>query len=128
MWALNQRVTHPELDDRFNWQEKENAETNTNEDTTEGQGSLALEKLFDSCGISAQKLADSVNEFYDRLMPEDKTIRCPECGCKLTYTNGRFLPDVVAMIDDTNVSNSVRVECPCCKFVMEFTLEDGNNE
>ena len=79
LWALNQRVTHPELDDRFVAQAKESKKSMKNIACTCGKA------LTDEHGRAFRDVEEDINLSTSRLM-----LRCPECK-KVTIVNWKEL-------------------------------------
>lgn len=79
LWALNQRMTHPELDDRFVTQTKENKKSMKTIACTCGKA------LTDEHGRAFRDVEEDINLSMSRLM-----LRCPECK-KVTVVNWKEL-------------------------------------
>lgn len=79
LWALNQRVTHPELDDRFATQAKESKKSMKKIACTCGKA------LTDEYGRAFPYVEEDINVSMSRLM-----LRCPECK-KVTVVNWKEL-------------------------------------
>ena len=79
LWALNQRVTHPELDDRFVPQAKESKKSMKKIACTCGKA------LTDEHGRAFPYVEEDINLSMSRLM-----LRCPECK-KVTVVNWKEL-------------------------------------
>ena len=75
LWALNQRETHPELDDRFAIQIKENKKSMKDITCTCGK------TLTDEHGRAFRDVEQDINLPMLRWM-----LRCPECK-KVTVVN-----------------------------------------
>ncbi len=75
LWALNQRQTHPELDDRFAIQAKKNKKSMKGITCTCGK------TLTDEHGRAFRDVEQDINLPRSRLM-----FRCPECK-KVTVVN-----------------------------------------
>ena len=79
LWALNQRVTHPELGDRFATQAKESKKSMKKIACTCGKA------LTDEHGRAFPYVEEDINVSMSRLM-----LRCPECK-KVTVVNWKEL-------------------------------------
>ena len=75
LWALNQRETHPELDDRFS------AQTKGNKKSMKGITCTCGKILTDEHGRAFHDVEEDINISMSRLM-----LRCPECK-KVTMIN-----------------------------------------
>lgn len=81
LWALNQRETHPELDDRFAIQVKENKKS------MKGIMCICGKTLTDEHGRAFRDVEQDINLPMSRLM-----LRCPECK-KVTVVNWKEFTD-----------------------------------
>lgn len=82
LWALNQRVTHPELDDRF---ATESGEELLQKRIAELQSECFVQGKCTRCGSIHNTMADYWAE-ADSTHPNTKDVWCPVCRLETTHS------------------------------------------
>ena len=149
LWALNQRVTHPELDDRFavkvgevkkkNYQVlcpnceatiiKENGQIC---DGVAWRVGVPNEKVELKCNYCNHSVIVSIKNILDdrfcsqegeKLEPKKKQFRCAMCNRALTDLAQHIYPDVKVAYVRVSV-RAIDLMCPNCEHITTFDMED----
>lgn len=83
LWALNQRETHPELDDRFKLELTREEDKNTI--NNEGSGDKNHHDIYCNCGVYLGRVTPrGLKPFYPDIIrishEKDLYLACPKCG------------------------------------------------
>ena len=126
LWALNQRVTHPELDDRFcAKKQKETKEKKPEWVTRPWRCKYCNHTFPEAVGYwtGENKVAFACPNCggIERWTPPASLIRCPECQIPLVDASGKVWADVMSRV---NLDSTISLKCPKCKCIKIVKVGD----